>query len=119
MFRCPAELSGRASRTGRLYGHHRGAPRATRPSRGRSRSPEKVRSAPAPRQTQEPVLGDPEPRFGPGTELPLRGMTTRAAATASRRVGDSDQRSPALAGNVGAGRAGTVLMISLLSMPWR
>jgi hypothetical protein len=32
---------------------------------------------------------------------------------------DDDQRSPALAGNIGAGRAWTVLMISLLSMPWR
>jgi hypothetical protein len=35
------------------------------------------------------------------------------------RLDDIRQRSPALAGSIGAGRRWTVSMISLLSIPWR
>jgi hypothetical protein len=95
MFRCPAEPPEGRPRTGRLYGHHRGAPRATRPSRGRSRSPEKVRSAPARRQTQEPVLGDPEPDSARARNSRFE---AQGAASADRRVARVTRRKRARGG---------------------
>jgi hypothetical protein len=50
-----------------------------------------------------------------------RVVAPRSPGGSNRAASASDvrQRSPALAGSIGAGRRWTVSMISLLSIPWR
>jgi len=42
---------------------------------------------PGPRQTEEPVLGDPQPRFDQGTELPLEAKEASRDQAAHCRLG--------------------------------